>query len=387
MCARPGAKTTTIEHWTNAVVGRFLAAQECPSDDVAVSRTDNRRALPTTRYHPASPTTVRGATLIELLTVIAVISLVTALLLPAVQRAREAARRASCANNLRQIGLALHEYDGTYQCFPPAATHEMPWGGTTIERSYSPHTHLLPYLDQGELYNAINFNMDAWLPNQPNPLNGAGGNYANRTAYHTRIEAFMCPSDAGGIGEVATNNYRANIGLLNETLQVPGRPDNGIGLFSTHQRIRARDVPDGLSHTAAFSERLRGSGQSVRFVPERDIALFSDPDTLRTVDDYVQACETIANPNAAYFEYAGRFWFFASSLYTWYNHALVPNARTPDCANMGMGYWGVHTARSWHFGGVNLLLADGSVRFVSENIERDAWRALATRNRGEVVDF
>lgn len=329
----------------------------------------------------------RGVTLIELLTVLSVIGLLTALLLPAVQRAREAARRVSCASNLRQIGLGLQLYLADHECFPPAATHEMHWGGPTIQRWYSPQTYLLPYLDHRSLYNAINFEVDAWLPHEPPPYNSQGGNYANRTCYNTTVALFLCPSDGTTLGHAGTNSYRANIGLLNETLPIAGRADNGIGLFSTHLCIRPANVSDGLSHTAAFSERLRGSGQRKNFIAERDIALFSDPDTLRTVDEYVAACELLAVPAAQHFEFAGRYWFFGYALYTWYNHAVEPNARRIDCGNTAMDYWGVHTARSWHFGGVNLLVADGAVRFVSESIDRDVWRGLGTRNRGEIVEF
>jgi prepilin-type N-terminal cleavage/methylation domain-containing protein len=192
----------------------------------------------------------RGFTLIEVLVVIAIIGLLVALLLPAVQAAREAARRMQCSNNLKQLGLALHGYHD--------AVGSLPWGeGPDDWNNWSAHVMLLPYLEQGGLYNALNFvsyaSGDFLLPGSPNP---AG---ANATAQLTRLAVLLCPSDLDRLtaphGHV---NYCVNAG--NDRNFAPKSPPSGLFAQAPYcpGTVRFQDVTDGLSQTAAVSERVKG---------------------------------------------------------------------------------------------------------------------------------
>jgi len=203
------------------------------------------------------PRSNRGFTLIELLVVIAIIGLLIALLLPAVQAAREAARRAQCINNLKQMGLALHNYVS-------ANGDAIPWGIGPWSDDWSAQTMLLPYVEQGALFNSINFfhNM-SWGPAYA----------ANTTATYATISGFLCPSDADKVTNAeGHNNYMGNAGSApNNFYGGTGgsNGDNGFaGLFmwwggNNGQpviTVRLRDITDGTSQTAAFSERVKGIG-------------------------------------------------------------------------------------------------------------------------------
>src|SRR5262245_39729479 len=210
----------------------------------------------------------RGFTLIELLVVIAIIAVLIALLLPAVQMARESARRTQCRNNLKQMGLALHNYHDVYNFFPNG---NMSWrwiaSGTTyapagshLNGNFAPQVSMLPFIEYNELYNMFNFHFNPW------PGTGSGGNIVNVTAISSRIEAYLCPSDnvpqAAWIGNQAFiaqqiypgNNYRWNMGRTGIQLAREGP-------FTRADRIKGvRDCFDGTTFTAAFSERVIGSG-------------------------------------------------------------------------------------------------------------------------------
>lgn len=331
----------------------------------------------------------RAFTLIELLVVFGVISILCALLLPAVQGAREASRRSQCVNNLRQIGLAIHAYHESNGCFPitviPIQTHNLDYGGF-----YSVHTRLTPYLDQGVLYNAINFTIGTWAPEFV-----CGGpaypwrfaiNAANATAMETSLSVFLCPSDEGPFRETG-NNYRGCQGVGPHYGTYAEFPDSGNGLFPMEGPITAARVPDGLSHTVAFSERLRGSGDHSRFSPERDVYQYHEEP--HTADDQVMSCRIVARPAniPLGFISSGKWWFHTGMERTLFNAAQVPNGRVPDCLLCAAAHGiGMATARSRHSGGVNVLMGDGSVRFVRETIALDVWRGLATRNGQELVD-
>ncbi len=327
-----------------------------------------------------------GFTLIELLVVIAVLSVLIGLLLPAVQAAREAVRRAACANNLRQIGIALQNYHDSNGCYPPVVTQltTPDYGGF-----YSIHTRFLPYLDQVPLYDTINFEIGTWPTDTFGfiPLHKESAlNAANATAMVTKVHLFLCPSDGGGLSP--GNNYRGNAGVGPGWSTSREYPDSGNGLFPELGPIRASQVSDGLSHTAAFSERLMGSGTGRRpSSPERDV--YQREGTAFTADDIVKACRIAArpnNPNAGYV-LAGRKWFWTGREHTLYTHAQSPNGIVPDCTGGGsLPATDLWTARSWHHGGVNVSMADGSTRFASESMSTAVWRAFGTRNGGELVD-
>jgi len=215
----------------------------------------------------------RGFTLIELLVVIAIIAVLIALLLPAVQSAREAARRAQCTNNLKQIGLAVHNYHSATQSVPPSGTrsgNQTTWGsgqytpGIDFVQNYSMKTHLLPYLEQQQVYNAFNMMQNPGPIAAPFPMMQYGG-YANSTAYLTTIPGFLCPSDANpGNAQVANTNYPNNIGGNRAYAQVGWTPNGPFYQMSWDSAIRDvisfDDITDGLSSTAIFSEWVRGTG-------------------------------------------------------------------------------------------------------------------------------
>ncbi len=337
-----------------------------------------------------------GFTLIELLVVLGVVSLLLAMLLPAVQSAREAARRAQCQSNLHQIGLALHAYEADYQCFPILNTNVTirtndpevqlhPYSG-----EYSAHSRLLPYLELRPLYDSVNFRAgtiptDIYAASLPEAANLYE---INATVITSRVTTFLCPSDRGSLTASGTN-YRCNVGLgpANDTTAEFRDSDNGPFIQCAWNGLaRPATVVDGLSHTVAVSERLVGSGQVGYPQPSRDVWPMTPGPV--SADQNLQACLTAARPNVSpTFVLTGKWWFWDGREWTEYTHAQAPNGRVPDCLQPAMlGCFGMITARSWHHGGVHALMADGSVRFVSETIQLSVWRALGTRNGGEVVD-
>lgn len=327
----------------------------------------------------------RGYTLIELLAVIGILSILMALLVPAVQSAREAARRADCGNRLRQIGLATSSYHDTHNCFPVVRTRITDlYGGL-----YSGQSRLLPYLDQRTLYDAINYETGIWPPDSY--LSGSpfrwqlALNRANETAWNSRVDTFLCPSDGGAPGRNGCN-YRGNIGIGGYYQVTALYPDSGNGVFPIYGPVSLAQIPDGTSHTAAFSERLRGSGSIDRFRAERDAFLIHNQGD---ADDLLLTCRIAARAGNVADGYAasGGNWIATGLERTLYNHAQEPNGIVPDGLQRDtVPAVGMATARSLHPGGVNVLMADGSLRFVDEAISRDVWRALGSRNGRELVE-
>ena len=333
---------------------------------------------------PSSPRP-RGFTLIELMTVLGTVSILIGLLLPAIESARETVRRLRCQANLHQIGLALHTYLTDHGTFPPSYL-----GRTSPQYLglYSIQTRILPYLDQRPLYNSINFSVTTC----PELVMGSDApcdrfrplNTMNATVLQTGVQLFLCPSD-GGAFEGTGNNYRGNTGLGPLYKALPECPDSGNGLFPELGLITPARVPDGLSHTGAFSERLRGAGSGSRAFPERDF--YSKGHYVQTADQLVQECRIEARAGSSGSRNAGRWWFWTGREQTLYTHTQPPNGLVPDClAGQSLPGNGMATARSDHPGGVNLLMGDGSNRFVEETISAEVWRGLGTRNGRELVD-
>jgi prepilin-type N-terminal cleavage/methylation domain-containing protein/prepilin-type processing-associated H-X9-DG protein len=323
-----------------------------------------------------------GFTLIETLVAIGIIGILIGLLLPAVQAAREAARRAQCQNNLRQIGIALEGYNTANGCYPIVITNKFP----PYLGHFSIHVRLLPYLDQRPLFDAINFDVGT-IPPEDTALNpqGKAVNAPNLTVGGRTLAFFLCPSD-GGAFRFAGNNYRGNVGVGPGPMQDAEFRDSGNGFFQELGLTRPSLIPDGLSHTVAFSERLRGSGTKQRPMAERDF--WAVPGAVFLADHLLQACRVAARPHARdVFIHGGRWWFWVGRERTLYTHTQSPNGRVPDCLWPQMvAAAGMTTARSWHRGGVNALMGDGSQRFVPDSINQSVWRALGTRNGGELVD-
>jgi prepilin-type N-terminal cleavage/methylation domain-containing protein/prepilin-type processing-associated H-X9-DG protein len=332
-----------------------------------------------------------GFTMIELLIVIGILAILVALLLPAVQSAREASRRAQCQGNLRQIGIAIHGYLNSENCFPISVTTTRPKarGASPYFGLYSAHCRLLPYLDHGDLYHSINFQTGTWPPDtffvgSTNAL--AEINAVNATAYRTGLSIFLCPSDGGAFADTG-NNYRGNTGVGPSFAAWAESPDSGNGLFPEVDPVSPARVTDGLSHTVAFSERVRGSGGGKGVLnPERDV--FRRHGVANTADQLLDECRIAARAmNEDRYTRSGQNWFWAGRERTLYTHTQSPNGSVPDCTFGGMTpAIDMATARSHHTGGVNVLMGDGSGRFVAGSILQAVWRGLGTRNGGELVD-
>lgn len=304
-----------------------------------------------------------GFTLIELLVVIAIIAILIALLLPAVQQAREAARRTQCRNNLKQLGLALHNYHDVHLCFP--------FGHSGDAKSWSAISQLLPYLEQANLYAQIDFSL---------PQNHA----ANNAARLLELPGLRCPSDLQNTQPATggATNYMANKGSgvlwglpTGPNASLP--PQNGVMYFGSC--VRMRDITDGTSNTAAISERILADGNNGVVSPVADV--FFSPAAPLTADEAIQVCQAVDISNLA-----NQFPLFMGAPWTngqhTYLHTNVPNSRS-------CGFFTINRATmppsSRHVGGVQLLLCDGSARFVSDNIDLGTWRAVGTRDRGEVI--
>ncbi len=334
----------------------------------------------------------RAFTLVEILVVIAIIGLLVGLLLPAVQSAREAGRRAQCANNLKQIGTALAAHHAAHGRFPPSLRpdgYQRDNGLFFSNGPVSAHTALLPYLEQSALYNALNFPpFPLYSPGDPDYYTSTSPD--NQTVADTRIAVFLCPS--GWDDHRPGNHYRCNAGAQASMTDYPPDPDGGP--FRGSDATADRDIRDGLSNTAAFSERSQGSPTGSRFDRRRD-AWFSYYGAVQGYDldgDAVAAaCSALGGEPAEFTGNLGRGWIKGGLDDTIYNHVGPPNWKGSDCG--GDGPHGAHgdlnngavTARSLHPGGVHVLMLDGSARFVRETVDLRAWRAIATRAGGEAV--
>ncbi|HWL08282.1 MAG TPA: DUF1559 domain-containing protein [Planctomicrobium sp.] len=320
-----------------------------------------------------------GFTLIELLVVIAIIAILIALLLPAVQQAREAARRTQCKNNLKQLGLALHNYESTHSVFPLISHNST---------GFSAQAQILPFIDQGNLQNLIDF---------ANPLmTGSGPNVTLNPDYvgvqDRLIPVLLCPSDSGdpilddGEFRWAGTNYLVNIGSgTGFNYCASGGSVLPDGIFWRGSNTRLRDITDGTSNTVLMAEGLFGGRDGVSTTvltdPQRQIKRASgggSPCT-RTAEDLVAAGVSGYNGGRA------GSWIRATASHIAVNGFYTPNSRNPDVTFHGDV---ISASRSAHVGGAQAVLADGSVRFVSENVNLETWRALFTRNGGEVIgDF
>jgi prepilin-type N-terminal cleavage/methylation domain-containing protein len=293
----------------------------------------------------------RGFTLIELLVVIAIIAVLIALLLPAVQAAREAARRIQCTNNMKQIGLALHNYHDTHGRFPPGSIQVATPNGSYRQPFLSA---LLPFIEQGNLYASFNYNLGF-----ENPV--------NITTRASRVNGFLCPSDTpqtfvnnGGAVTDVKGSYGVHWGQNvygNQVLQGP---------FDLNYGASLAEITDGSSQTLLLSELIQTphpAGQPVEVIDRRG-RVWSDQPSSHQIS-------TKLGPNSLAPDYG----------------ACWPNSvpKTPCTRNTGDGPNHYIGARSYHPGGINSLLGDGSVRFFKDSINLVTWKGLSSRAGGEVI--
>lgn len=325
------------------------------------------------------PATARrvGFTLLEILVVLALVAILVALAAPAIERAREQARRTQCSSNLRQFGLAIHGYLDVHGVLPYTAPD---LALESIAKSFSLHAFLLPYLEESALYDLINFQRDARDPY------GWEESIRNHPAGHRRVALFQCPSDPN-IGAVpSANSYRASLGDKMELFA--SSEDRGV--FVSFRCVKASEITDGFAQTAFMSERAV-SRPRTPYQPFEDVWFTGR--TLHELDDPTEAfaewCAKLQGTPSKFDKNQGLVWLIASFRFTRYNHILTPNSTVPDCTGTvpQLGGGGVVSARSYHDGGVNVLFGDGAVRFISSAIDRATWRAIATRNGGEAVDL
>jgi prepilin-type N-terminal cleavage/methylation domain-containing protein/prepilin-type processing-associated H-X9-DG protein len=350
-----------------------------------------------------------GFTLIELLVVIAIIGVLIGLLLPAVQQAREAARRNSCMNNLKQIGLAMHNYEATYKQFPMLVG--LSQSSSQIRNSnFGVLAMLLPYMDASALHDRINFN-------RGNPQNMSNFPFANVTVAAAKVAAYICPSDSvenrfhqnWGGGSAGNTNYYASIGWPWHSRGPTGTERPGVatnsatyanghvgfydawrveGLYSPPhgnkdftKSLRIRDVVDGSSHTSMFLEILKNPGSATG-----SSGVIALPDVRRNAYETSMTANSQRNI-AQLCELAGTFTVFPSGLlgFSWMffdgqvaAHLLTPNKRNCVFSNSLWFAHNAYTAGSEHPGGANVLLGDGSVTFVSDSVSAENWWAMGS---------
>jgi prepilin-type N-terminal cleavage/methylation domain-containing protein/prepilin-type processing-associated H-X9-DG protein len=358
----------------------------------------------------------RAFTLIELLVVIAIIAVLIALLLPAVQAAREAARRVQCVNNMKQIGLGLHNYVSTNDTLPPGQQRVWSPAGSKLiaNGDFSAQLRILGYMEQQSLFNAANLNVPI--------LNDTYGVFANSTVALTRLNVFLCPSAPppgyNGTGlatgtpysnfPVPGNSYFASMGscLEYDATNTGGAPN---GLFFYAGTINAPPVSfaavlDGLSNTIALGEWKLGTGNaSVVTIPQDVIFaglggltqntsdMIMSATTQSKLQTWLGTCVAAASPATASTRgprttTLGQYWSIGLPILTMGDIVLGPNPKYPNCGfTNSYNSGGMFTLSSYHPGGCNVVMGDGSVRFIKDSISLTTIWALGSRAQGEVI--
>jgi prepilin-type N-terminal cleavage/methylation domain-containing protein len=320
----------------------------------------------------------KGFTLIELLVVIAIIAVLVGLLLPAVQSAREAARRAQCTNNLKQIGLALHNYLSSNNTFPPVVvlprvTTTQPWSGLT---------RLLPYVEQTAMYNAINWASDFEFT-------------SNATLAAMRVAIFLCPSEVNDIARPTTTltYYPCNYGFNQGTWFVYDPPSDqaGDGAFLPNRAFAPSAITDGLSNTLGMSE-VKAYQPNYWDTGNPAVLNVAPPNNVPALLTYV---------GGTYDSNGHTEWVEGDVHEVGFTTTMTPNTQVltnvsgvpadiditseRDGESTTLPTYAAVTARSYHPGGVTSMLLDGSVRYVKNSVSLQVWRGLGTRAGNETI--
>ncbi len=360
-----------------------------------------------------------GFTLIELLVAIAIIAVLIALLLPAVQAAREAARRIQCVNNLKQIGLAIHNYIASYEALPPGGFPAyIPTQNNGNNSCPGVHARLLPYIEQSALYNALNWSLPVINDVAPSTY----GPYANSTVSITRIGTFLCPSDSPPNWNLSSasqplpnyrapgNNYFASVGsslefASRQTSGPPNGPFSYVGEIG--KTMRLSDLTDGTSSTIGFGEWRVGDGNSSLISIPSDVVFVGklpagtarnngtlsmpNPVLVASFPTWLQTCTTAQQLDRTNHTSAlGEAWIFDICGVSFGNVLQPPNPKFPNCDSSTVasnslqnpGMWGLS---SHHPGGANVVFLDGSVKFLKDTISPPTLWALGSYGQGEII--
>jgi prepilin-type N-terminal cleavage/methylation domain-containing protein/prepilin-type processing-associated H-X9-DG protein len=339
----------------------------------------------------------RGFTLIELLVVIAIIAVLIALLLPAVQAAREAARRMQCVNNLKQLGLAVQNYNDVQGALPPGASYNSSTGPAPYNamNDFSMLPRILPYMEQVAVYNSLNMSADHT-------------NAQNSTALVTKINAFLCPSDGnvpagtttvgGSSQQVAYTSYHNNNGTfpVNSTSAQYDGPTYQIGAAQTSPSgyaglgltVTLASVSDGTSNTLIWGEEVRGrnettsNGQHQVYSPSNATRPTTTPINFQSLASTCQA----APLQPAYGQKGAPWTDDNMEAGGGFSSINTPNKKACYYGGSASKTWTMIGVSSLHSGGVNVGFLDGSVKFIKDSISQQTWWGLSTRAGGEVID-
>ncbi|HEY7428437.1 MAG TPA: DUF1559 domain-containing protein [Gemmataceae bacterium] len=337
----------------------------------------------------------RAFTLIELLVVIAIIAILIGLLLPAVQKVRDSAARIQCQNNLKQIGLACLNYESTYNFLPPGRSHRPTLFDPGASAAYPAAVlvMVLPFIEQGNTYNLFNLAYDVL------------DDTANAAARAQIVKVYKCPAEAHDY--ISGQNYAANVGASCNYFSNLGNPNAGVFNQTVPPKqplageleaepIKLTDITDGTSNTAMWSEVKQGFNPQGLNVE----ANYAGPPTVpwhvrytttwvQPADDLAPNASCAASQNARYYAFT-EYWRSAPN-FTWsYTHTMTPNSPIGDCNNQKAGSSSAGTghaaARSYHTAGINTVLCDGSVHFVTDGISLPVWQAIGTRSLGDLLN-